>query len=317
MKPFVSIVIVSFNTLKLLQPCLQACLDNLRGISAEIIVVDNGSSDGSVEYIRSTYPQVIVVANPKNLGFAAANNIGFKMAKGKYIVILNTDAFLHAGVIPSAIQKMEENDRLGLCGVKLVGRNGEWQPSARLFPSLLNHFLQLTGLASTFPRSRFFGRGDRTWSSAYESTETDWVPGAFAIIRRSVLEEIGFFDERFFFYYEEVDLCRRVKKAGYAVWYFSGATVTHLGGASSPSQKLKLWELRSRFLYFRKHHGAFGVHAIKLLTSLWNTLRIWKNKIRNGTTGRQKVQESQLTLQLVDQAWKETDAGRTSPPTPW
>lgn len=168
-----------------------------------------------------------------NLGFAAANNRAFAVAQGRYVVLLNSDAFMQAGALGQAIALMEAHPHVALGGARLVGRDGAEQPSARMFPSLLNDLLTLSGLAARFPRSPFFGRVDRTWADPREACAVDWVPGAFAIIRRAALDAVGAFDEDFFLYYEEVDLCRRLKRAGHAIWYWPQIEVIHFGGESS------------------------------------------------------------------------------------
>ena len=128
---------------------------------------------------------------------------------------MNSDAFLKPGALALSVEHMEKNPNAGLGGARLVGRDGSWQPGARMFPSTLNDLLMMSGLAANYPASQFFGRADRTWANPSEPAAVDWVPGAYSIIRKDVLDRIGGFDQRFFLYYEEVDLCRRIKAAGY------------------------------------------------------------------------------------------------------
>ncbi len=152
----------------------------------------------------------------------------------------------------------------------------------------------------------------------------DWVPGAFSIIRGSVLQRVGYFDEAFFLYYEEVDLCRRIVHAGYGVHYWPDVEVIHLGGESSKTvqsltisksgSQLALWRMRAEFLYYRKHHGSVAWLA-KELESTWHRLRAWKNRARPEPGG--KAEESLALVRLLEQAWKETSGGRVSPPRPW
>ena len=178
-------------------------------------------------------------------------------------MLLNSDAFLRSGTLARAVALMEAYPNAGLAGGLLVGRDGALQPSARLFPSLLNEILCFTGLSSKFPRSRFFGRTDRTWADPTQAAVTDWVPGAFSIIRRETLEKVGYFDEQFFLYYEEVDLCRRIKAIGYEIAYWPELVVTHIGGESSKTVKrlqlstngsqLTLWRMRSELLRSEEH----------------------------------------------------------------
>jgi hypothetical protein len=323
----ITVVIVSFNTRALLLECLENLSNELNGLSAEIILVDNASVDGSVGAVRDKFPNVRLVESAINLGFAAANNVGFRMARGRYIVMLNTDAFLSPNSLHLAFKKMEADRTIGLGGARLVGRDGAWQPSARLFPSPLNDLLHLSGLASKYPRSRFFGRADRTWASPEQSCETDWVPGAFSIIRHDVLKRVNYFDERFFLYYEEVDLCRKIKKLGFKICYWADVIVIHVGGESSKTIKdqnfaskgsqLTLWRMRSQLLYYRKHYGYMGTWLSKALENGWHRLRAWKNSRSQDAPSKAKAEESRTYVRLMSQAWQETKGGSVSPPKPW
>lgn len=298
-----------------------------KGTVCETIVVDNNSRDGSAELVETHFPDVKLIKTNENLGFAGANNKGFQLASGRYIVLLNSDAFLHSGALKKAIHKMDANPEVGLAGAKLVSQNGSLQPSARLFPSVLNDFLYLSGLADKYPKSRFFGRCDRTWSSPDVAAETDWVPGAFSIIRRASLEKVGFFDERFFLYYEEVDLCRRIKAMGDKIVYWPDLVVTHLGGESSKTvtehlfsskgSQLILWRMQSGMLYYRKHHGYLGAGGMMLMELAWHQLRAWKNALGSSPANLDKRKESLLYMKLLKKAWKETQGGLVCPPKPW
>lgn len=322
-----SIVIVSFNTREVLRECLETLRRESEGVTYETIVVDNASRDGSADMVAADFPDVRLIRSDVNLGFGAANNRGFEVARGRYVVLLNSDAFLKPGALRKSIEYMDADPTIGLGGARLIGRNDDWQPSARMFPSPLNDFLILSGLSTRYPRSRFFGRADRTWASPDDSADVDWVPGAYGVIRRDVLEKIGHFDEAFFLYYEEVDLCRRIRAAGYRIRYWADVRVIHLGGESSKTIKrltfsssgsqLTLWRMRSELLYYRKHHGWLGARAVKALESGWHRLRAWKNG-RSADDGRvAKAEESRVIVALKAQAWRETSAGRISPPRPW
>jgi len=317
-----SVFIVTYNS----GPLLRACLDSLRAqtlLDFETIVVDNASRDDTVGIVRSEYPEVHLLANPTNLGFGNANNLALTQAKGHYIVLLNPDAVLPPDTLERSVKHMEANADVGMAGGLLQGTQGEWQPSARQFPSLLNDGLTLSGLAYRFPKSRFFGRFDRTWADPMQATVVDWVPGAFAIIRRSLVEQIGLFDPRFFLYYEEVDLCRRIHQAGCKVYYWPDLVITHIGGASSETvdelafsssgKQLTLWRMRSQVLYYRKWHGLVYSWLVKGLEQGWHGLRAW----RNASRAPEKAAESKHIVQLWRQAWQETQGGRISPPQPW
>jgi len=321
-QPVVSVVIVSFNTKDLLRDCLLSLFRESAGIAMEVICADNASRDGSADMVAAEFPDVRLIRSETNLGFAGANNLAFPHATGRYVVLLNSDAFLQSGALQRAIEYMEAEADIGIGGARLIGRDGSWQPSARLFPSLLNDFLTLSGLSAKFPKSRAFGRPDRTWADDNQACDVDWVPGAFSILRREALERVGYFDENFFLYYEEVDLCKRFKNAGYRVRYWPDVVVVHLGGESSKTLKsmtfsesgsqLTLWRMRSAFLYYRKHHGGV-VWLAKELERIWHWFRALKN--RSGDAA--KTRESQRLQELIEQAWKETAGGKLSPARPW
>lgn len=321
--PKVSVVVVSFNTRDLLRDCLHTFDREADAIPYQLIVVDNASRDGSADLIAAEFPNAILIRSAHNLGFAAANNLGFQHATAPFIVLLNSDAFVKPHTLQRAVHYMETQPKTALAGAKLVGQQNEWQPSARMFPSLLNHFLMLSGLSGKFRQSRFFGRADRTWADPNQAAAVDWVPGAFSIVRRDVLEHIQYFDERFFLYYEEVDLCRRIRDAGYDIWYLPDLEVIHIGGESSRTventtmsqhgAQINLWQIRSALLYFYKHHGSQGAKRWYLLEKKWHQLRYWKNRGQHTA----KAEYSQHICELLDQAWADTEGGKTSPPRPW
>ncbi|NJN46638.1 MAG: glycosyltransferase family 2 protein [Candidatus Competibacteraceae bacterium] len=321
--PDVSVVIVSFNTRDLLQECLATLQAHAGAVRYETLVIDNASKDGSADAIAQAFPTVKLIRSAVNLGFGNANNLGFAQARGRYVVLLNSDAFLYPDALPKAVEYMDRDSRIGLGGARLVSQDGSWQPSARLFPSLLNEFLNLSGLAARFPNNRVCGRFDRTWADPNMSALVDWVPGAFSIVRREVLESVGYFDPRYFLYYEEVDLCRRIKAAGYTLWYWPDVVVEHRGGESSKTvshltlsgagTQLSLWRMRSEWLYYRQWHGGFGAWGAMALEKYWHLLRAAKNRRSNPV----KTEESQALVRLLRQSWRETQGGRVSPPQPW
>jgi len=320
--PEISVVVVSYNTRDILRRCLAQLRAALAGIRGEAIVVDNASADGSADMVADEFPEMRLLRSSVNLGFAAANNRGFELARGRYVVLLNPDAFVGDGALARALAHMERSPRVGLAGGRLQDPDGRLQPSGRLFPSLLNELLVTSGLAARYAGSRLFGRFDRSWADPGRPARVDWVPGAFTIIRREALARTGGFDERFFMYYEEVDLCRRMADAGYEVWYWPDIVVTHIGGASSKTVKslafssagsqLTLWRLRSALLYYRKHHGSLTAWAVAALESLWHRLRCAVNP-----RDPAKLAASRRQIGLIRQAWNDTAGGALCPRRPW
>jgi hypothetical protein len=221
---------------------------------------------------------------------------------------------------------MDEQPSVGLAGARLIGRDSSWQPSARMFPSLLTDFFVYTGLAGKFPKSRLFGSFDRTWADPLLAGPVDWVPGAFSIIRAEALAKAGLFDSNFFLYSEEVDLCRRIRAAGFQIWYWPDIVVIHIGGESSRQVKtlemssagsqLSLWRMRSSLLYYRKHHGHAAWMA-KLLEDGLYGLTLLRNRFSRDPRRQARARESRKLIALMKQAWKDTQGGRISPPRPW
>jgi GT2 family glycosyltransferase len=325
--PFdISLIIVSFNTRDVLRESLQSVQRETGDLRVEIFVVDNNSHDGSVEMVEEEFPHVRVIRSEVNLGFGAANNVALELAKGRYVVLLNSDAFLCLHSLQLAVLHMDDDVEVGLAGGSLVGRDFSLQPSARMFPSILSDFLVLTGLAHRFPKSRFFGQFDRTWADPTEPAEVDWVPGAFSIIRNQVLKKVGFFDPEFFLYCEEVDLCRRIQSAGYKIMYWPDIVVIHIGGESSRQIKtlemssagaqLIRWRMRSTLLYYRKHHGAGAWMAKALELSLYR-LTALRNSWSNDLVRKERARRNLNLGRLMHQAWEDTRGGRVSPPRPW
>jgi len=321
--PEASVLIVSFNT----RDRLRNCLDSLRSVKdstpLEILVVDNASADQSADMVRCEFPEVRLIRSDRNLGFANANNLAAESANGRYLILLNSDAVLSKGVIERAVARMDQHPEVGMAGGRLSDEQGGLQPSARLFPTLLLEFFTLSGLADRFPRSRLLGAFNRTWANPEVAAEVDWVPGAFAIIRRDVLTDTGLFDPRYFLYYEEVDLCRRIRQQGFRILYWPDLRIMHIGGESSRTLKdqtlssagsqLTLWRMRSQALYYRKWHGWLGAFTVRGLEQLWHGLRSLRNRHRSP----EKSLESARICRLWNQAWSDTQAGRVSPTQPW
>lgn len=321
-----SILIVSFNTRELLRRCLESVIREAGKLRVEFLVVDNGSTDSSPEMVQSGFPQVRLFQNETNLGFGEANNIALRQASGRYYVLLNSDAFFQPGSLERAIRHMDETPGCGIGGGLLIGSDGSRQPSGRLFHSLLRDALVMTGLSIRFPKSRFFGQFDRTWADVYEAAAVDWVPGAFSIIRPAALTKTGIFDPAFFLYYEEVDLCRRMKREGYSIWYWPDVVVVHLGGESSrelqtlqvtaKASQVALWRMRSALLYYRKHHAG-QARAAKWLETLFYRAGILRNLLSRTPMRQERKRQYRVLIDLMNQAWRDTCGGRVSPSRPW
>ena len=329
-----SVIVVSFNTRELLRECLQSLVIECELLppweSAEVLVVDNASADGSAEMVKREFSgagmPVRIIRNDVNLGFGVANNLAIEAAQGEYLVPLNSDAFFHPGALSLALAHMRTDPTVGIGGGRLVGREGEPQPSARSSPSIWFNFLVLSGLSDRFPHSRVFGAPERSWADPLQPADVGWLTGAFLIARREALSKAGVFDPRFFLYYEEVDLCRRVRAAGFRILYWPDIVVMHIGGESSRrlnsfalaghAGEVVLWRMRSTFLYYRKHHG-MQARLVLWLELAMNCLTRLRNAGSSDPQRGQARKEAAIHMRLLRRAWEETCGGRFSPPPPW
>jgi len=266
-------IIVSYNTRHLLDECL-ACLHAGEAAigGGACVVVDNASHDGSAEYLAAHHPEVELIRLGHNVGFGRANNAALPLVHTPFVLLLNTDAFIAPESLRLSLDYMARNPRCGVLGARLLYRDGSPQPSVRRFPTPWNVFLLNSGLERWFRRTP---RIDPPDSDPDLPQECDWVPGCYYLIRKSVIDQVGLFDPLFFLYAEEVDLCRRVKNAGWQVHYFPGARVVHLGGESAKAsgevdtnRQIDALAIESNLLYFRKHHGRRGLAAHAALSGL-------------------------------------------------
>lgn len=206
----------------------------MKNIEGEIFVVDNASDDGSVEMLHARFPLITVIANNENLGFAKANNQALQRSRGKYLLILNPDTLLQEDTITTMIRFLDENSDVGIAGSKIIQPDGTIEPACRRsFPSPWVSFTKLAGLSNLFPKSRFFGKYNLTYLSDDETYEVDAISGCFMMIRRDVYDEIGGFDESYFMYGEDLDLCYRTQKAGWKIYYVHATKIIHYGGEST------------------------------------------------------------------------------------
>jgi len=250
----VSIVIVNFNSWNVLRPCLESVYRESSGLSYEVIVVDNASIDGSVERIREEFPGVRLICSETNIGFAPANNRGFGIASGEYILMLNPDTVILNGAIRNAASFLDDHEAAAIVGGRLYFPDRTLQYSLSAFPSPWSLVCETFFLGKAFPRSRWFANFPLTHFRYDCDRPVDTVCGAFLMFRRGLLEEVGQLDEQFFMYSEEVDFCYRTKRAGHQVWFTPSAEIVHFwGGVSAFNRRSALWSTGSQMLYFRKH----------------------------------------------------------------
>jgi len=304
-----SIIMVSYNTKAVLRKAIQHVYQSTGLESFEIIVVDNDSHDGSSEMVASEFPQVKLIQNPANVGFAAGNNPGIEAAKGEYILLLNSDAYVFDNSLQATVNYMEAHPETGIMGAQLICEDGSPQPSAREFPTVWRKIKVLSGWDSRHSSyESYYDYYREEDLGAPEPRAVDWVPGTYFAIRREALNDIGLLDERFFMYYEEVDYCLRARDAGWRIDFNPQISVIHLGGQSSIStQKAisrtgrQLVDIRvnSEYDFFRKHAGFSGMLGAAAFEVSWKSLIWLKNFIIRGEHSAIKVDESQLAISLV------------------
>jgi len=232
-----TVVIVSYNVSALLRQCLKTVNRARQGINCEIFVVDNNSTDGSCSVVRQEFPYVNLIENSTNAGFSAAGNQALRLAKGRYILLLNPDTLLEENSLTACIGFMESHQDAGALGVKMVNGEGEYLPeSKRCLPSVSSAFFKSFGLSFIFPGSKLFNRYYHAEVGMDETAQTEVISGAFMFIRREILDRTGLLDEDFFMYGEDIDLSYRILKAGYLNYYFPQVKVTHFKGCSTPRQ---------------------------------------------------------------------------------
>jgi GT2 family glycosyltransferase len=270
----VSVIIVSFNTRQTTLDCLAALFAGLGETSAEVIVVDNASVDGSVEAIRAAFPKVDVIASDRNLGFGAANNLAMKRSVGRYILLLNSDAFIRPGAISSLVAYLDSHADVGVVGPRLLNADGTLQKSCYPFPTPGRGWIENLWISALFPNHPRLG-DYRQWA---HDTERDvaWVIGACMLVRREVFDRVGGFDERFFMYSEEADWQWRIRLAGWKVAFTPSAVVVHLGGASGATDKARIHRhfFTSLDYYQRKHHGLAGLILFRAAMVVGGMLRL-------------------------------------------
>lgn len=252
-----SIIIVSWNVKQELINCLRSIVENPPSYGYEVITVDNASNDGTIETLQKDFPNVKLIVNNENRGFAAANNAGLKQAQGEYILYLNPDTIVHHGALDILVDFLDNNTNAGACGPKLLNDDGTLQPSIRKVPDFRSALYQNTILR----RLGLFRNNYRQYRMLdfdfEKQIDVDVIMGAALMVKHSILKEIDGMDEAFFMYYEEADLCYRIQKAGWRIVFLPNAQITHLGGKSSDQipVKTKMMRLRSLLIFFRKHYG--------------------------------------------------------------
>jgi GT2 family glycosyltransferase len=274
--PDISIVIVSWNTVDYTLECLRSIIPHTHEHTLEVIVVDNASTDGSADAVHAKFPDVCLIRNEKNLGFAKANNLGIRRSSGRYICLINSDVVVSERCLDRMCEFMDRQTSIGILGPKVLNGDSSLQLSCREFPSLWNSFCRALALDSIFPHLRWFsGSLMRSWTHD-QVQPVDVLSGCFWMVRRSALDEVGLLDEEFFMYSEDVDYCKRCWRDGWEIVYFPDVAIVHYGGASSSHApvRFEVEGLRARLRYWRKHHNRLAQMSFVLITLLHQSRKL-------------------------------------------
>lgn len=271
-QPDISVIIVNLNTRDLLDACLASVAAEAESIPLEILVVDNGSTDGSAEMVRTKYAGVRLIENARNEGFARPNNMGMAAARGRFFLLLNSDTVVRPGAFRAMANVLLAYPAAGACGPKLLYPDGRLQRSAKGTPTLWTHACDMLFLDRLFPTSRLFGRGEMRYFTYGQPGEADHLMAAAFLVRRSVWEQIGGLDERFAIYYNDMDWCVRMRQAGWTIRYTPCAEVEHhLGrtvGAVNSDFRLFRMLHNNVALFYEKHYGRSAVVLYRLLVAV-------------------------------------------------
>jgi GT2 family glycosyltransferase len=270
-----SIIIVSYNTKKILKDCINAVIETTMNKEYEIIVVDNASTDGSVEMIETDFADITIIKNTENLGFAKANNQAMRTAKGDFFLMLNSDTIVKEGAIEALVNFMEKQEGSAAVGPKVLNVDGTIQSKGSYFPSLSESLILFLRIHKFFTKKIKSCLFPKIFGDENTINKVDWVSGCCILIRRDIAYEIGLLDEAFFFYGEEIEWCFRAKQAGYSVYYFPRAEIIHYGGASKIDSSLQRLNDTRRALYkkcFGKSRGIL-ITVMKILTFIVSLIK--------------------------------------------
>jgi hypothetical protein len=322
MAPDVSIVIVSFNNLNELLVCLRSIASATHAVSYEIVVVDNASREDNVRVIRSSFPEVVLIANDANHGFAAACNQGIAASRGQFVLLLNPDTELRADAISAVVAFLQAREDASIASCRLTNADGTMQESIGVFPNIAEAFLGATFLSHLLPRNVLMGKKGLVRIDTSAPMRIDWATGAFLLFKSDVIGRLGGLDEQFFLYTEETDFCYRAARAGLGVWYVPYASVVHhWAGMNSVTRRNLLWLLASQILFLKKHYRAGERQCLIFLKYLGVIVRIPVNGVLgvltlNPVRLRKVGYYAYALWRLLTTSWH-YEFGKETPVIPW
>ena len=271
----ISVVIVGWNAKRYLELCLDSLEEAPPRRSLEVFVVDNASTDGSAEMIEAKYPWVKLIKSSENLGFSRGNNVAIRQCQGRYIALVNPDVIVFPGCLDALADFLDQNPKVGNVGPRVFNPDMSMQSTCRRFPSVWNNFCTASRLETVFKNSPFFA-GEHMFYFPHDRTlAVDVIVGCFSFIRREAFDQVGLLDEGLFMYGDDVDWCRRARKAGWEMVFYPGAQAIHDRGKTTASYPVRfaVAQQRSILHYWKKHHGFWGVLGIRSIMCLHHLVR--------------------------------------------
>lgn len=272
-----SIITISYNTREIMQDCLNSILKHTHGLNFEIIVVENGSTDGSLPMLRDfakKHSEVTLVDAKANIGFGRGNNLGAQKAAGEYLLFLNSDTLIFDNALEVVIEKIKKHPEVGAYSCRLLNADKSFQPSGGHFPTFGNVFAWQSGLDDLPLLSSLISSFHPKRSQYDRNHQMDWVTGAFMMVQKKVFDQVDGFDEKIFMYTEEMELCFRLAKLGYKTYYTNSPAIIHLGGASSGSYLALTSEIKNMLYFWQKHMPHWQLPFIKLFFWTGSLLRL-------------------------------------------
>jgi GT2 family glycosyltransferase len=310
----ISVVIVGWNAKHYLELCLESLATAPPRRSMEIIVVDNASADGSAEMIEGRFPSVKVIRSSENLGFAKGNNVAIRQCQGRYIALVNPDVIVFPNCLDALADFLDENPKVGNVGPRVLNPDMTLQSTCRRFPTLWNNVCSATSLATTFKNSQFFA-GEHMFYFPHDRTlPVDVLVGCFSMIRRETLNDVGLLDEDLFMYGDDVDWCRRCWNEGWQVVFFPGAKAIHDRGKITAPYPVRfaVAQQKSVLIYWRKHHGFWGVMGIRSII-LFHHLARYGFAVVAGVARGKRSTESDVRKQVSSACLRELFSDSVAP----
>lgn len=303
-----SIVIVNYNVKYFLEQCLLSVFESKTDFDFEVFVVDNNSSDGSVEYLKPRFPQIKFIENTENPGFAIANNQAIEECKGEYVLLLNPDTVLGENVLANVCHFMDKQENAGAVGVKTINGTGKFLPeSKRGFPTPWASFCKIFGLAKLFPKSEFFGKYHLKYLDENGTHPVDVLVGSFMMIRKTALDKAGNLDEAFFMYGEDIDLSYRIVQAGYKNYYLP-EKVIHYKGESTSKDDMKYVKVfyEAMYIFFKKHYPNYGsIYSLFITAGIGLRASMAALRRMLGISSKPKKQEEYILLDHSDLSYED------------